>query len=236
MVFSLGFVPGEALAQNTYIKNFTRAKLFLKQAYSGAPTIYCGCEWSKDTMKIDPDGCDYQPKKVVTRSYRVEWEHLVPASRLGAKFVREKQSPRCVDSHGKRYRGRKCLEKVSPEFNHMEADMYNLRPAAGGLNGLRSDYPYGEVEGEPRDFGPCNFEFDHEHVEFRDEVRGEIARAYLYMASAYPDRIQLSDEEQKQFEEWNLDYPATEEECKFAERVARFQKNSNPFVHCPAWP
>lgn len=35
----------------------------------------------------------------------------------------------------------------------MEADLHNLTPAVGELNGDRSNLPYGIVKGEPREYG-----------------------------------------------------------------------------------
>ena len=35
----------------------------------------------------------------------------------------------------------------------MEADMYNLFPAIGEVNGLRSNYPMTIIKGEEREFG-----------------------------------------------------------------------------------
>ncbi len=40
-----------------------------------------------------------------------------------------------------------------PELKAMEADLQNLRPAVGELNAHRSDSPYGEIGGEPRECG-----------------------------------------------------------------------------------
>jgi deoxyribonuclease-1 len=43
----------------------------------------------------------------------------------------------------------------------MEADLHNLFPARAGTNGARSNFTFGEVANEPREFGlQCDFEID----------------------------------------------------------------------------
>jgi len=40
----------------------------------------------------------------------------------------------------------------------MQADMHNLFPAFGVINGLRSNYPMSIIKGEERKFGECDVE------------------------------------------------------------------------------
>lgn len=46
----------------------------------------------------------------------------------------------CVNSKGKTFKGRKCASKLSKEYRYMQSDMYNLFPAIGSVNALRSNY------------------------------------------------------------------------------------------------
>ena len=48
--------------------------------------------------------------------------------------------PECVSSMGKTFKGRNCARKMAILFRYMEADLYNLYPAIGEVNGLRSNY------------------------------------------------------------------------------------------------
>ena len=66
--------------------------------------------------------------------------------------------------------------------------MYNLYPAIGEVNGRRSNYSMAIIEGEKREFGKCDVEIKNKKVEPRESIRGEIARTYMYMDSAYPGR------------------------------------------------
>jgi deoxyribonuclease-1 len=57
----------------------------------------------------------------------------------------------------------------------MESDLYNLVPAIGEINGLRSNYSFAMIPGEKREFGTCDMEIENRKAEPRPEVRGNIA-------------------------------------------------------------
>ena len=92
----------------------------------------------------------------------------------------------CVKKNGKAFKGRSCCVKdgVDAEFLAAHNDPHNLFPAGGEVNGDRSAHPYGTVEGEPRKYGTCDFEVGGrpKAAEPAEGVRGEVARAMLYMA------------------------------------------------------
>ncbi len=108
--------------------------------------------------------------------------------------------------------------------------MFNLFPAIGEVNGLRSNYPMTIIEGEERQFGKCDVEIKRGKVEPRDEIRGEIARTYMYMDSVYPGKGIISKKNQSMFEEWNRSDPVDEWECERARRIEKIQGNRNEIV------
>ena len=112
----------------------------------------------------------------------------------------------------------------------MEADMYNLFPAIGEVNGLRSNYSMTIIKGEERKFGKCDVEIKSRKVEPRDEVRGEIARTYMYMDSVYPGKGIISKKNRSMFEEWDRRDPVDVWECERARRIERIQGNRNEVV------
>ena len=139
-------------------------------------TFYCSCTFGED-KSVAPDSCGYQARKNAKRGSRIEWEHIVPAHAFGGhrecwteKICTKKKS-------GKKYRGRACCGKVDEQFRKMEADLQNLVPAVGELNGDRANYRFGEVDGEPRVYGACDFEvdFDSKLAEPTASVRGPIS-------------------------------------------------------------
>ncbi len=110
----------------------------------------------------------------------------------------------------------------------MEAELHNLVPSVGELNADRSNLPYGEVSGEPRAYGDCDFEVAHGLVEPAIGVRGDLARIYLAMDLWYD--IGLTPEERAQFEAWSA---ADRPDMWEAERDARIEMvegAGNPFV------
>ena len=65
---------------------------------------------------------------------------------------------------------------MNKKYRRIQADMYNLYPAIGEVNGRRSNYSMAIIKGEKREFGKCDVEIKNKKVEPRDDIRGEIAR------------------------------------------------------------
>ena len=134
------------------------------------------------------------------------------------------------DRFGKKFKGRKCAGKVNKEYKRMQADMFNLYPAIGEVNGRRSNYSMAIIKGEKREFGKCDVEIKNKKVEPKESIRGEIARTYLYMDSVYPGRGIISKKNRKLFESWNRSDPVDEWECERAKMIERIQRNRNYVV------
>jgi len=66
-------------------------------------------------------------------------------------------------------------------FRLMGADLYNLYPSIGEVNGDRSNYSMAIIPGEKRKYGQCDVEIKKRKVEPMESVRGNFARTYLYM-------------------------------------------------------
>jgi len=216
---------------NSTNDSFSRSKktLLNRVYYDHRTTFYCDCLFGPD--KTVPPSDKYKPKRENSRSSKVEWEHVVPAHAFGQSFPEWRNGAAgCVDKKGKGFKGRKCARLTSKEFRLMEADMYNLVPAIGEINGDRSNYSYGIIPGEPRDYGPCDFEIESRKVEPREEIRGDIARIYMYMDWAYPGHGIISKKNRKMFDVWDNQDPVDARECERARRIEEIQGNENPFV------
>ena len=62
-------------------------------------------------------------------------------------------------------------------------------------------------------------------------VRGDVARAYLYMWRAYgPSALPLPRSELERFERWHDADPPTDWERTRNERITRIQGVSNPWI------
>ena len=220
----------KVLSQNTQITSFSKSKKLLRKLYKDNPvTLYCGCSYKG--KKPNLSSCGYIPKKNNKRANRIEWEHVVPVHVFGQSFSEWRDGhPKCVLENGTKFKGRKCTEKVSEEYRRMQAEMFNLYPAIGELNGRRSNYSMAIIKGEKREFGKCDVEIKNKKVEPRESIRGEIARTYIYMDSVYPGRGIISKKNRKLFDAWNKSDPVDQWECERARRIERIQGNRNEVV------
>jgi len=219
---------------NTTNDSFSKAKKTLERIIYKEPAhridIYCGCRYD-EKKEVDFNSCGYIPEKDNKRAHRIEWEHVVPAEAFGQSFREWREGhPDCVDSRGRAFKGRKCAEKVNMEFRYMQADMYNLYPAVGEVNGLRSNYSMAMIPGDRYRFGQCKTKIEDRKVEPRPDVRGEIARTYMYMERAYPGHGIISNKNEKLFQAWDRMDPVDEWECERARRIANIQGNVNMVV------
>ena len=155
----------------------------------------------------------------------------MPAHAFGQSFREWREGdPKCISSKGKSFKGRRCAEKMNHPYRYMQADMHNLVPAIGEVNGLRSNYSFTMIPGEERRFGSCDMEIKNRKAEPPEKVRGDIARTYFYMDDAYPNRGIISKKNQKLFEAWNKLDPVDQWECERERHIRQIQGNENIFV------
>tara|TARA_B100000579_G_scaffold434117_1_gene454290 strand:- start:383 stop:1099 length:717 start_codon:yes stop_codon:yes gene_type:complete len=230
LLLSLLFMSSQALPQNTQIISFSKSKKLLLKLYKVNPiTLYCGCSYKG--KKPNLSSCGYIPKKNKKRANRIEWEHVIPAHAFGKSFSEWRNGHhKCVKKNGKKFKGRKCAEKVNKEFRRIQADMFNIYPAIGEVNGRRSNYSMSIIKGEKREFGECDVEIKKKKVEPRESIRGDIARTYMYMDSVYPGRGIISNKNRELFDAWDKSDPVDEWECERAKRIERIQGNRNEVV------
>ena len=146
-------------------------------------------------------------------------------------------------------------DKNSP----MYADAYHLYPTDGKVNGLRSNYPYGECAngtterpvGEVKALGKKGKSTfpGYSDIVFEpdDEYKGDLARSYFYMAAAYNDKIagwnsdMLAGNDYPAYTswavslllKWNRQDPVSTKETDRNEAISAYQQNRNPFIDHP---
>ncbi len=218
---------------NTSNESFAKSKRVLMEMYINAGQVtefYCGSTFDADG-NLDHSQSGFHFRKNEERSNRIEWEHIVPAEAFGHAFKEWRDGDsECLNSKGAQYKGRDCAEKANKEFRLMQADMYNLVPAIGEVNGDRSNYSYAMLEGEKREYGACNMEIDNQKAEPPDNRFGEIARTYWYMDAAYPGLGIISGKNVKLFEAWNTMNPVNAWECERNRLIEKLQGNVNQIV------
>jgi deoxyribonuclease-1 len=224
---------------------FDEAKRELGRIYGAAGQhldLYCGCTFAVEPghgMRVDLAGCGYVPARDAARAERIEWEHAVPAAAFGHTFSEWREGhPKCVDSKGKKFHGRKCARIASAEFARIEADLHNLFPVVGEVNGLRGDLPMGVLgltssstgQTSTFRFGGCQSAIERGVFMPRREVRGDLARAYKYMDRSYPERGLIDDVHRAMFDTWDTEDPPDAWERERNKKIAARQGNPNAFI------
>ncbi|MBH3341588.1 endonuclease [Pseudomonas mendocina] len=202
-------------------KIIAKRDVFFDHAESDQGELYCGCKWQwvgKTGGRIDHSSCGYEVRKQENRAARIEWEHIVPAWTFG-------HQRQCWQNGG-----RKNCVATDSVFRAMEADLFNLYPAVGEVNGDRANYNYGIVSGASTQYGRCDtrIDFGTRTAEPRNEVKGLVARTTFYMFDRY--NLNMSRQQQRLLMAWNNQYPTTAWERERNERIARVVGFSNPFV------
>ena len=223
------FVPS-VMASNQTIESFSKAKKLLEsKVYNNhRETIYCGATFNAKKQVKAPSG--FNTAKYIKRSKKVEWEHIVPAENFGRTFSEWRDgNKQCVSSKGKAFKGRKCAEKTNREYRYMQSDLFNLYPAIGAVNALRSNYNFTMLPEEKSDFGSCKMKIDHKKAEPPEASRGRIARTYLYMDSTYK-RYTISGQQKQLMNAWDKMYPVSKWECDRAKKIINIQHSENKVV------
>lgn len=203
----------------------TTSKAMMRIFKSDNETFYCGCKFNQD--KTINFGSCYQPINKFLNRKKIEQEHVVPASFFGQGRSCWKKPIECKKSNNKFKGNRECCRATDPEFKKAEADLHNFKPAIGQLNASRSNKPYGIIPGNNLT-GGCDFELTKDLAEPSENIRGDIARIFFYMADTW--NMPLSDEGRAMYRSWSNADPVTAQEKKINKLVCEAQGNSNNFV------
>ena len=145
--------------------------------------------------------------------------------------------------------------KIEP----MNSDIHHIFPTDGYVNTRRSSYPYGEVKNErfTSENGSKLGKSELEITVFEpsDAFKGDLARAYFYMATRYEDQITawetitsngdlvLDGSRDQVFEPWMLNTllkwhkedPVSKKEIDRNNAAFIYQGNRNPYVDHPEY-
>ncbi|WP_370089041.1 endonuclease [Ekhidna sp.] len=139
----------------------------------------------------------------------------------------------------------------------MYSDIHHLFPTDGYVNGQRGSFPFGEVgsasftsqNGSKKGSARSGLGYTGTVFEPIDEFKGDLARAYFYMATRYEDVLSiwssdmLDGSTDQVYETWALDMlmdwhtndPVSQKELDRNNNAYTFQGNRNPFVDHPEW-
>jgi len=133
-------------------------------------------------------------------------------------------------------------------------DLFHLFPTDGYDNNRRADFPIGEVSrstyntSNGAQLGPClNAAAGGNCWEVSDRYKGQLARAYFYISTAYVDvftcctnnavtNARLKPWLENTLRDWHSRFPVSQDEMQRNELIYQnFQKNRNPFIDYPEW-
>ena len=143
----------------------------------------------------------------------------------------------------------------------MVSDMYHIYPTDGKVNGMRSNYPFGEVSAatytslQGAKLGP-NTTSGYTAVAFEpiNDYKGDLARSFFYMATRYQNLIAswqnngnandvLDGSSFPCYDAWYLSLlvkwhnqdPPTAKEINRNNAIYGYQNNRNPFIDSPQY-
>lgn len=137
----------------------------------------------------------------------------------------------------------------------MVSDYIHILPTDGYVNAMRGNYPFGETSGDSYKShnafskrGKCSVD-GYQGIVFEpnDLYKGDLARIYFYMATAYEDKIAswtsdvMSGDSYKPYVDWQMNMlmrwsendPVSQKEIDRNAGAQAFQGNRNPFVDYP---
>ena len=127
--------------------------------------------------------------------------------------------------------------KRHKNYKYIEADLHNLFPSEIKTNSRRGHLAFGAVTGQTQyrigiDSTIGESAQGEEVIEPRPQVRGDIARALLYMALRWDIPI-AKFQDLNTLQRWSKLDPPSQREERRDQLIAKLQGNHNPFVSCP---
>ena len=205
-------------------------------SYNGLWNVY-------ETSDVRPDGTVWDMYSTKNWGKPSQAKHCGNYSSVGDCINREHSMPKS------------WFNDASP----MYSDAFHLYPTDGKVNGQRSNFPYGECangttlpsNGNVKALGKLGTStfagYSGRVFEPDDEYKGDFARSYFYMATAYNDRVanwnsdMLAGNDYPVFSSWALNLllkwhrqdPVSDKERTRNDAVYAHQRNRNPYIDHP---
>jgi endonuclease I len=212
----------ESHTQRTYSNLWTDMQTTDKKADGKVWDMYSNCSFTFGTNQDSGSGgsaeCQFYNR-----------EHSFPKSWMGIASGQENSVP-------------------------MGTDLFHLYPTDKWVNNQRSNYPFGETAtpsatyGNGSKLGNSTFAgYSGIVYEPADEYKGDFARTYFYMVTAYDDKVagwvsdQLAGNQYPALSSWSVTLllkwsnqdPVSTKELNRNNAIYGIQKNRNPFIDHP---
>jgi len=199
-------------------------KLYLEGGHNR--TLHCGCVFD-NIQQVAPQACAHGVKggdQVRDRKI-LGWTHAVPVA-VFAKPLKCWNEALCKRGRVSGDNGARCCNVLSQKFKKREADMHNLFPAIGDVEKMKSSPKFGGLE----EYRFCSAQ-SKPVLRPRPGARGDIARAYFYMARQY--NLTIAENLENQLRKWHLEDPPDKWEEERNSLIEMVQGNRNPFIDHP---
>jgi len=123
---------------------------------------------------------------------------------------------------------RQCRNE-SEQYRQITSDLHNIVPADSRFELKRKNSRFGSV-GNEVEKEACGFRRSFQLLQPPEDIKGDIARAILYMHSSYQLPIMGSIDDLKR---WNLEDPPSEEEIERNKQINEIQGNENIYITNP---
>ena len=136
----------------------------------------------------------------------------------------------CINKQNKTFKGLKCCFEHDTNYRKASLDLHNFVPELSYIKQQRRHFSFGTISGKADRTTDCTVHVDTKAkvIHTPKNVRGMVARAYLYMRKEY--YLHLSDEEVALYQMWHREYPASSWEKVRNEKIFAIQGNRNPYV------
>jgi len=209
-------------------ENRSQAKKLIKKIHFDYKTTWLnGCDYIYDPAScmdiaiVDTSTCSVQEEK-----QSMAWIQVVPDSFYGRNKECMNEAV-CVSKYtGKSYQGKRCCRQSDAEYRKMEADLFNLIPVVTAVAEKRTEQIFMEVKKPKYTVGRVKIGDDF--IEPPDNMKGDIARVYLYMNERYG--LDLTLDEKEAYYYWHKLDSVDRRECAIGKLIMKIQGSSNRWI------
>lgn len=215
------------------------AEIMMAKIHENMPyTFYCGCKYRKigegygdrSSLVLDEGSCDYRPRRGSADNKKIVWHRLVPRYFYGVQRQCWKDSKSECKGKGEECISKYC-EKTDNVYKQMNSDMHNMFPVIDEIDRDRSFFSHADIDGEQRIYGGCNVEinYDMRSIEPREEIKGDIGRAWLHMIKKY--KLKVRPDYVVEMLRWSKKDRSDDWERVRNERIYEIQGDRNDYIY-----
>ena len=186
-----------------------------------------GCAYSYDvTSCMDKTIIDTSTCSVTEQNQTMIWIQVVPDTFYGRNMACMTK-PVCVNAFsGKLFGSPMCCRRINEKYRQIESELFNLIPVTSEFAKIYQGKIFGEVKKVKWLIG--NVKIDDKYIEPPEQIKGDIARVYLYMDERYG--LQISLEQKELFRRWHRLDAVDKRECALAKIIMKVQNRTNHLI------